>query len=719
MKPVVFITAGVVALGILVIRNGGYLDAAPPPASAVTQAAGAQHTADDGRSQAAYSQPTNVAQLAPATTVPTQPSSGSVPPPKVDETALRYFAAKGDTRRLEAEIARLKALYPDWTPPENPLAVRQEGDPQLEQMWKLYSEGKLADVRKAIADRQTAEASWQPPADLLDRLAAAEAREQLVNASELKQYDAVIRIGSTNSSLLTCGDVDVLWRVAEAFAHTNREDRARDAYLYVLNNCKKPEERVATIQKALPLLSRPSLDQLLAKEQKAADGKGEFAAVRGDISRQSLANADADPKLVVAPEDLATVKMLAQEGGLASDDLLLGWYHVGRNNPQEAEAWFRRARDKENTASSSQGLALALINLSRPADAEAVLYQWRDTNDDIRRVYLAAAANLLAVTPPAPLSAEVLQRMVQEIYAAKDAASAQQLGWYADALNQSQTAAQWFKLALDWKPDDEPSAYGLALTRWKIGDKAGAREIQAAWVGRSERIPTVSERSIETAAVGKGTEAGARTHARAKQDQAEDQAAQDQAATAQDTIRSGSGARTRKQVRGCSSSIDPTTLAPKQALTLGWCLMEANRPVEAAAAFEAALHGSGKTRTDAAYGQSLAYLRAGLSDMAAAAASKAPLDPERSVEVRTALLEAQASSAFDQGRYVETIMALDERSRIAPERTGLMVMRGYAYLKLRRFSDAEQVFRAAAGTGNHDALRGLNDVKAARDSKIQ
>ena len=208
------------------------------------------------------------------------------------------------------------------------------GDPQLDQMWKLYSEGKLAEVRKAIADRQTAQAGWQPPADLLDRLAVAEAREQLINASNLKQYEAVIRIGSTSSSLLTCGDVDVLWRVAEAFAHTHREDRARDAYLYVLNNCKKPEERVATIQKALPLLSRPNLEQLLATEQKTADGKGEFSAIRGDIARQSLANADADPKLVVAPADIATVEALATAGGLPSDALLLGWYHVRRDQPE-------------------------------------------------------------------------------------------------------------------------------------------------------------------------------------------------------------------------------------------------------------------------------------------------------------------------------------------------------------------------------------------------
>ena len=42
-------------------------------------------------------------------------------------------------------------------------------------------------------------------------------------------------------------------RVAEAFANTKREDRAKDAYLYVLNNCKKPEERYANAnQRCVP-----------------------------------------------------------------------------------------------------------------------------------------------------------------------------------------------------------------------------------------------------------------------------------------------------------------------------------------------------------------------------------------------------------------------------------------------------------------------------------
>jgi tetratricopeptide (TPR) repeat protein len=143
--------------------------------------------------------------------------------------------------------------------------------------------------------------------------------------------------------------------------------------------------------------------------------------------------------------------------------------------------------------------------------------------------------------------------------------------------------------------------------------------------------------------------------------------------------------------------------------------MEANRPVEAAKAFEMALGGSRQTRSEAAYGQSLAYMRAGLTDMAAVSATKAPLASSRSIEIKAALLATRATSAAQNGRYVEALIALDERARIAPEQNDLLVLRGYAYLALVRYDDAERVFRAAANAGNRDALRGLNDLWAARN----
>ncbi|PZO81765.1 MAG: cellulose synthase [Mesorhizobium amorphae] len=800
--------------------------AAPAPlAQAQVDAEPAAEPAEPAPSPAV---PTVVGQ---ATPLPTDAQGN----PQVDESALRYFARQGDTKRLEAEIARLRALYPGWEPPADPLAEPAVVDEQLDNMWRLYGKGRMAEVRKAIADRQAAEPGWTPPQDLLDRLALGETRQRIVNASNLKQFETVIREASASPALLTCGDVDVLWRVAEAFASTERPERALDAYRYVLQNCSDPAERLATVQKSVGTLPRADVEALLALAEQGAGADQDFTPVRNDLARQSLADAGADPKLRVSPADLATVKRLAEEENKASDSLLLGWYYIRRDGAADAETWFRRADEAEDTAQSSQGLALALIALRRPVEAEAALVDWRSENDDTRAVYMAAVANMLAIVPPLDIPEQKLAQIAGAVAESRDAAAAQQFGWYADALNQFPTAAQWFRTALGWKPDDEPSAYGLALMHWKLGDQAGVRVVQQIWAGRSQRIATVGQpepltprplapglapiagqpvqmdpnRYGANALSAYSTDGMAQGQPVAQSPVGGEQApGQNQAVTqyppvaqyvapgqanlaaqypeqypapqqypaatqqypaapmaqgmatqyppavqyqapvqnapvvqyqqpvqyqapaqypgqAAPEVQPRREARVQRtettetaprvqasggggDTRGCTTTVNPERLSPRAALTRGWCLMDRRRPMEAALAFDRALLSeSAKDREDAAYGQSLAYLEAGLTDKAAVSAIRAPQSPRRSTELQTSLLAARANSLFEASRYAEAISALDQRARIAPELTGLMVLRGYSYLALEHYDSAEEVFRAAALTGDREARKGL------------
>ncbi|MET3650221.1 cellulose synthase [Phyllobacterium ifriqiyense] len=679
---------------------------------------------------------------------------------QVDETALRYFARQGDKRRLAAEIARLRALYPNWTPPADPTATAPVADGALDEIWKLYSSGKLSEARKAIQEKQNNGTQWQPPADLLARLDLAEAREALINASDLKQYDAVVRLGSSNTALLTCDDVDSLWRVAEAFAQTNRTARAADAYAYILDNCAKPEERLATIQKALPQLSQNEIDGLLKREKQRADGTGEFDTIRDDLARKAIGAAGEDAKILVPQADLVRVEKLARDIVEPSDPLILGWYYFTRGDVQTAEKWFKLSHDRAKSASASQGLALAMIAQSRFAEAERVIYEWRDNSDNARAVYMAAVANLLAQDPPVEISPVVLRRIVPEVMLAKDANAAQQLGWYAYLLNQFETASGWFSTALQWKPDDEPSAYGLVLARQQMGDLAQVAAIQKRWAGRSERIALLGEPNIgrsqqlmpmaerfgepiksETkpaelqmttaalpgtnrigslppsvadrvaATLGQATALQAPLNSAAGSSRTTLEARRRPASAARQPL----GSTGMMSSTGCSTTVNPETLTPESALPRGWCLMELKRPLEAAAAFERALlSNSESSRSDAAYGQSLAYLRAGLSDKAAIAASKARQKQSRQLELQIALLSAKATEAFNAGRMPEAVLALDQRARIAPERTDLMVLRGYAYMRMQRLSDAMRIFEAVAATGDKEGLRGISAVNSAR-----
>jgi tetratricopeptide (TPR) repeat protein len=656
----------------------------------------------------------------PAPSAPPQVAPAASQPVVVDESALRYFASQGDTARLQAEIARLKVLYPNWTPPADPLAVPEQGDPQLETMWQLYANGRYAEVRKAIADRQVADASWQPPSNLTDMLKLAEARQRLVNSSDLKQYNAVVETAASNPELLTCSEVDVLWRLAEAFARTDKPERARDAYNYILSNCDGASDRLATVQKASALLPIDMMDDLLAKEKPGPDGQMEFDPVKNDLARQFVANAGEKKDVVVPPAYLMKLERLAESDKLASDALLLGWYNIRRENNAEAEKWFRRARDAEDSASASQGLALALIARNDPQEAEEVVYKWRDSSDDARKTYLAATANLLALDPPVALEPDVLKRVAEEAVAQKDAATAQEFGWYSRAFQQPQLAVQWFTTALGWKADDEPSAYGLALTYQDMNNVAEVRRLQQQWGAQSPRILDIG-RPARDGSQNVTSSQPVRSAVRPQPGPLEPTEVvyrQVAPAVAPRQNRVVTQTQSSRKSSRCGTTYNPDGLPPQQALQQGWCLMDANRPAEALKAFGAALKsGPENIRSDAAYGQSLAYLRMGLTDNAAVSATKSGMDRTKATELQIAILTDRALAAYNNGQYEKALILLDQRARFATERNDLMVIRGYAYLNLKRYGEAIQVFEGPASTGQRDAVRGLAAARDARPSK--
>ncbi|MCT7663593.1 cellulose synthase [Shinella kummerowiae] len=633
--------------------------------------------------------------------------------PVVDESALRYFAARGDTARLNAEIARLRTLYPTWTPPENPLAVPVNEDKQLEAMWALYSQSRYADVRAAITKRQQDDPQWTPPADLVDRLAVAEKRAELVAASNAGRSEDVVRIGAETPSLLTCSDADVLWRVAEAFVKTERVQRAKDAYGYMLANCSDGPIRLASVQKASTLLNYADMQELLALERTGADGVKEFDPIRADLARRFVGDGDDDATLTVAPAYLKIVEKLVADEGLASDALLLGWYHLRRDQNALAEPFFRKARAVEDSASASQGLALILLARKMPAEAEDVMYAWRTSSDQAMQTYLAATTNLLALDPPKKIDGNVLNRIAQVTLEKKHPETGEQFGWYALAMDQPKTAEEWFALVLKWKADYEPAAYGLGVARLRLEDEAGLAAVKQAWAGRSERIARLGERDTTddaAPALREREQRLVRTQRRLPvREVVEEVSARPQRA-----------ARTTRRAGGstdCRSTRDPRGLPPAGALSLGWCLMEINRPLEAAQAFEAALSGEGRTRSDAAYGQSLAYLRAGLTSDAAVAATKAKLDRSRGAELQLAILSDRAVSSFRAGRFREALVYLDQRAQLRAEPTDLMVMRGYAYKNLGMRVDALRLFEALGETGQRDAVRALAEMRNERDGR--
>ncbi|MDQ0513116.1 hypothetical protein [Ancylobacter amanitiformis] len=714
---------------------------------------------------------------------------------KVDETALRYFASQGDTRRLDAEIARLRALYPEWSPPAD--LFGPQTDIELERLWKLYAEGKYSDVRGAIATRQAADSSWDPPADLIARLNEAETRQRLVNASDAQQWSTVLRLATETPGVLTCTNVDILWRVAEAFAKTNQIPRALDAYTYVLTNCNDAGERLATMQKAIPLLSDDQIANLMKFERKDAEGKPEFALLRDDLIRRRMGRAAENPEYSVPDADIKRMEELARQGSSAGDPLLLGWYLFRHDDARRALEWFKLALDRKGGSKAAEGYVLALNALGRALEAEPIAYEWRDSAPENNKAYLDVVISLLTADPAPVLDALVLTRFSPVVIRDKYVPGAQALGWYAYNTGQIVTAQSWFETALNWDPNDEPSAYGLSLAYWRLGDRARLAAMVQSWGSRSERIlalvdPNVRARlearngqapvrttnpliaaaarltptptlqppplGVPTTSAVRGVggagagfqpipTAGALAYTpasapatgfapiptaamQATPQSVSPQAAMPQAVTPQVAADRAyaaapaaryeaapaprrSAARSTPRAAGAVAE-SPRGGSAAAALARGWKLMDLNRPIEAVTAFDYAIqYGTGRTAEDAAYGKSLAYMRKGMTNAASVAALEAPQSPRRALQLNADLLTQRAFEFYKDGRYVEALVALDERARLGPEQQDLMLMRAWCYYHIRDFQSANRIFKALAAQGNKEATNGVMTILGA------
>ncbi|WP_147022048.1 hypothetical protein [Microvirga aerophila] len=158
-------------------------------------------------------------------------------------------------------------------------------------------------------------------------LEVTEARRRLINASNSGQWRTVLSVATEAPNLLTCANVDVLWRVAEAYAKTDQINRTRDAYVYLLTNCADPAERLGTLQKALELLPEQQVADLLRFERKTGDKPDDFSSIRDEVARRRVQRASTDPKQTVSADDLAVVERLAENRTEAGNALLLGWYN--------------------------------------------------------------------------------------------------------------------------------------------------------------------------------------------------------------------------------------------------------------------------------------------------------------------------------------------------------------------------------------------------------
>ncbi|PWC83064.1 hypothetical protein TSH100_21980 [Azospirillum sp. TSH100] len=340
--------------------------------------------------------------LAPGVKVEVAPAPGSGSAPaagKVDETALRYYARIGDGERLEAEIARLRALDPGWEPPKD-LFAPQPATAGVDEspFWSLLSAGKVAEARAAIAEQRRKSPSWQPSDKLLQELDLAESAGRIRSASDTKRWQEVVDAAAAQPQAVACNRLDNAWRLAEAYAELKQADRAFDTYKTIVTTCPKAKERRDTIFKASRYLSPEQLRELTALGATSNPATGEdYSSVRTaeaelETGRLLERLGNARPGALSAA-DLSRVQGIIRDKQDADGAIALGWYFQKQKNYAEAQSWFSQANGWTPSDKAAEGLVLAYNGLGEKAQARAAAAPWKGKSSRIDQA-------LKAVDPP-------------------------------------------------------------------------------------------------------------------------------------------------------------------------------------------------------------------------------------------------------------------------------------------------------------------------------
>lgn len=299
--------------------------------------------------------------------------NGTSPAAEVDESALRYFAARGDRARVEEEIERLRARHPGWEPPADlygPVTTVDERP-----LWELYQSGDYGAVRERIAVLRREHPDWSPPARLIALMEENEVRARFVRLEEDAAWRRLVDVAEAFPSQVTCAAIDNMWRVARAHAELGDRDAAMEVYARIIEDCASVDHRIATLQKARERVGRERLSELFARED--ARDKPAADAARVAAAKEQLTATAGPPPVIRA--------LFANDAGLAEARRAeravirarhadgaeqLGWINRDAGNHGEALAWFRRSHEWEKDASAAEGVVLSLAALGRYEEVE-------------------------------------------------------------------------------------------------------------------------------------------------------------------------------------------------------------------------------------------------------------------------------------------------------------------------------------------------------------
>jgi hypothetical protein len=381
-----------------------------------------------------------------------------------DIAALRYYIAQGQKDRAEIEIKRLKTLYPNWSVPASVYDTKAAGAVDEQPLWDLYAAGEMDRLREEIAKRMREEPGWKPSDDLADKIRRKQLRNEITRLWKAGKWKDLLSFVKREGFTGDEADVDIMWTIAEAYAKTKQVDSALSIYKAILKSNNNPEQRLATVQKAMATLRMVDVEQLIALARKDGSGQSELAPIATDITRARIsAFLHDERKEEVDAAEFDKFKEYARAAQDPNQPGLVAWYSYKRKDFSEALEWFKLSISKGGDTMIAHGLAHSLRELKLKRDTEEVAYAWREPLVNNAILFIDILERDLTKRIPPYIEPARLLRYAQVTMDVAAGEGAQGLAWYAYNTCQFKVALKWFRHAVAWHPK-EGTVYGLAIT---------------------------------------------------------------------------------------------------------------------------------------------------------------------------------------------------------------------------------------------------------------
>ena len=244
-----------------------------------------------------------------------------------------------------------------------------------QQLWRLLRQHRYGEIRRRIRAYHRADPKWKAPARLLSLVHEGEVRNRVLQAVRAAQWKAIADLAAKNPRQFGCRQIDLRWALAHAYSGLKDEDHAREAYVSTFVDCRKSNDRMATLGKALddlgPEGAARAAEQAMVRAKDDA-AKQTLAAFSYQLATRRIADAFDSKRYADASRVAAQIAPQVRERKDQKTALLLGWNEFQQERFEEAAAWFKSVLEwNPKERSAVDGLVLAETKLGRIADARA------------------------------------------------------------------------------------------------------------------------------------------------------------------------------------------------------------------------------------------------------------------------------------------------------------------------------------------------------------